>query len=202
MTRIYRPVALFVALAAALVGCDDATGETPRTHVDTSVVPEDRPDLMLPADELALVTTAHPAIDALVPSRSSAIPAEAPSTADTVEPPEVFRAGDLELRRLAVTREVLHREPVNPGQRFPAESRPMVAFLELVNHGRDVRVVEVTFVGPDGREVGLIDLDVPADMPRYRTWARSRMVTTAGEWLAEVRDEDGALLGTSRFVLE
>jgi hypothetical protein len=112
--------------------------------------------------------------------------------------PELRSVGDLALRRLLLSREVEAREPVDPATEFEVERAPLYVFLDVANRG-EASEVEVLLVRPDGERVGFIDLEIAANVPRWRTWARSNMVTMPGTWHAEVWTSDGELLGSSEF---
>ena len=108
----------------------------------------------------------------------------------------------LDVRRVALARGVREREPVDPGVRFAADAEPLYAHFELTNErGTTERNPVVVFVGPDGRDHGLIGLEVPAGAARWRTWGFSRTVTQAGDWRVELRDEEGRVLAEREFVL-
>ena len=84
-----------------------------------------------------------------------------------------------------------------------SEDAKLFAHFELTNReGTDDRHPMVVFIGPDGQERGLVELDVPAGAPRWRTWAFSRNVQTPGDWRGELRDEDGNVLTDHEFTIE
>ncbi len=112
--------------------------------------------------------------------------------------PELHEVGGVGLRRLVVARDVRGREPVGVADRF-ASGQPLVAFLELSNTSDEDADVVVTFDRPDGTSVGHVQLSVPAQAPRWRTWARTHNAGTEGPWEAVVRTPDGALVGRTHF---
>ena len=57
----------------------------------------------------------------------------------------------------------------------------------------------VFFVGPSGKVSGGAELDVPANVPRWRTWAYTRFADEVGLWRIEVRSAAGVLLGALPF---
>jgi hypothetical protein len=57
----------------------------------------------------------------------------------------------------------------------------------------------VFFVGPSGKVSGGVELDVPANVPRWRTWAFTRFADEVGLWRVEVRNPAGVLLGALPF---
>jgi len=195
MRQITCPtLALVLAVLLPAIGCADRNASTapseqpaalPSSSGEQGTVAEVSTEAPEPAPRVA---------EARVPDAESAEGLSAPA-------PELHSVDGLTLRRLVVARDVSGREPVEAGTSFPAEERPMVAFVDLANASDEDRSVHVTFEREDGEGVGHVSLDVPADVPRWRTWMRSRMVTSEGRWVAVVRTEDGALLGRARFMV-
>jgi hypothetical protein len=60
-------------------------------------------------------------------------------------------------------------------------------------------LVRVVFQHESGHEVGLVELAVPAEKTRWRTWAQTEMIKATGKWTAIVRAADGAELGQQGF---
>jgi len=116
-------------------------------------------------------------------------------------PPELLAVDGLRLRRLALSRSVESREPVDPSVEFQSEAAPLFAFVDVANETDNPAEVVVTFESPSGRSVGHVTLGVPASSPRWRTWARSHMITEPGSWTAVVRTVDGSLLGRMEFTV-
>jgi hypothetical protein len=102
-----------------------------------------------------------------------------------------------ELRRLVVSNGIKDKEPL-PFTLLKA-NEPVVAFLELANHNAEASLVRVIFQHESGLEVGFVELAVPADTTRWRTWAQTGMVKHAGKWTAIVRGVDGSELGQKGF---
>jgi hypothetical protein len=103
---------------------------------------------------------------------------------------------DIKVKRLVVTRGVEDREPL------PTESltvgAPVFAFLELENEGDARGGIVITFEH-DRESVGHVELSVPADAPRWRTWGRTAMIRSAGEWTAVVKTAEGRELARQAF---
>jgi hypothetical protein len=135
----------------------------------------------------------------------------APPPAGSVEPssprpaaPDPVRAaprpaGELSVRRLAVTHAIEQREPVAAPTIQAGE--PLIAFLDLKNPGEATHVV-VTFERDGAEPVGHVELRVPANASRWRTWARTGQVKQPGAWEVVVRDPGGKELARSRFEAE
>ena len=104
--------------------------------------------------------------------------------------------------RSLVTRGIAGDEPDGfIGTMAVGEHERVFAFVELANAGGAGSVV-VTFERDGATPTGNVELDVPERVGRWRTWAFSRGVTSAGEWRAVVRDVDGRLLAEETFVVE
>lgn len=114
----------------------------------------------------------------------------------------IHDAEGLEMRRLSVARDVENREPVGAASRFVASNEKLYAFMELVNTSDEARQVLVTFENEDGASVGHITVNIPANAPRWRTWAYSRRVNRPGTWTAIITTPEGTELGRERFEIE
>jgi hypothetical protein len=141
-----------------------------------------------------------------VPSSTLTAPArprvEASGSSSTASTPELRSAEGVTLRRLALTRRIEGREPVMPGTTFAASSERLYAFVEASSTADEARELVVSFFGPDHRHTGVVTLTIPADAPRWRTWAYTAHANEPGSWTAEIRTKDGALVGRQRFVIE
>lgn len=105
------------------------------------------------------------------------------------------------VKRLTVTTGVENREP-NAVARIELGQSPIYAFVELSNPSDEAQEVVITFEDPEGPAVGHVTLSVPANQPRWRTWGRTRMVQTAGEWSAVVSTVDGHEIVRQKFAVE
>lgn len=189
MTSLARRAAAFALVAGlALAGCgDDLRPSNESESATAAPTPTPAPE---PRSNLATVRpTAEP--ESIL---------DAPEPEPAVERPSV---DGLDVRRVAVARDIEGREPVDADTTFWAEDAKLYAHFELTNReGTEDRHPMVVFVGPDGQERGLIELDVPAGAPRWRTWAFSRNIQTPGDWRVELRDEDGRILTDHEFTIE
>ncbi|MBO6934185.1 MAG: DUF2914 domain-containing protein [Deltaproteobacteria bacterium] len=192
MTSLARRAAAFALVAGlALVGCGD-DDRTPRDEsASATVAPTPRPAPEPPANLATVRPTAEP---------ESILDAPDPTPEPEVERPSV---DGLDVRRVAVARDIEGREPVDPDTTFFAEDAKLYAHFELTNReGTEDRHPMVVFVGPDGQDRGLIELDVPAGAPRWRTWAYSSHIQMPGDWRVELRDEEGRVLTDHEFTIE
>jgi hypothetical protein len=98
-----------------------------------------------------------------------------------------------------VTHAVSEREPIEPAELVTGA--PVLAFVELANEDGIERNVVVTFEREGRPAVGHVKLHVPANTPRFRTWARTRNLNELGTWEAVVRGDDGKELGRQPFEL-
>jgi hypothetical protein len=120
---------------------------------------------------------------------------------------ETFRAAvrthatnlGIRVKRLVVTQAVEDREPVEVQEVSP--STPVIAFVEVVTDGREDQNVVVTFEHETGDRVGLVNLNVPGNKARWRTWGRTYDVNRDGRWTAVVRDSRGEELGRTAFTV-
>ena len=85
---------------------------------------------------------------------------------------------------------------------FGPEHEKVYAFVEVSNESESDKSLFVHFIGPKGKVSGGIELEIPASVPRWRTWAYTRHFDAPGLWRVEIRDEDGSLLGALPFEVE
>lgn len=162
------------------------------------------------------------ASESVVIPTESAPPApreETEDVADTANPPEASTAAagsraaraiartaatadGLSVRRLAVAEDIENREPVGAASRFDNDTERLFAFVEAANESDEAGELVVSFESDDGTEVGFITLNVPPNVPRWRTWAWSRNVNEVGSWTAVIRTADGTELAREHFEIE
>jgi len=191
---VYRSTSLifFAALGAGLlsaVGCGDTAPE-PEPPAVVEVAPVEH--------------HATPSTQAAVHESAPRI-VETPAIEDEPPPPvepELRAHADVTLRRMALSRTIEAREPVDAGDVFGASSDRLYAFFDIRNGSEEEQTFTVTFEGPAGRSTGHVELTVPAEVPRWRTWAWTRNATEPGDWVAEIRSADGTLLGSHDFTIE
>lgn len=113
--------------------------------------------------------------------------------------PTLQSDGSIAIRRLITASKIEGREPVAVSPVFAEDEGRVYAFLELSNESSETKSVTVFFMSPSGNVRGGVELDVPANAPRWRTWAYTRFADELGLWRVEVRSSAGALLGSLPF---
>jgi hypothetical protein len=103
------------------------------------------------------------------------------------------------VKRLVIASDIQQREPIEIESAKVKD--PVVAFLELKHSGKEESGIVVTFEHESGKKVGFVELKVPAESPRFRTWARTRNIGEAGEWTAVVRSKSGEELARKSFTV-
>jgi hypothetical protein len=73
--------------------------------------------------------------------------------------------------------------------------------MELRNPSTEGQQVVVTFEHATGTKVGHVELKVPAEVPRWRTWAKTARVNKSGDWDAVVSSPEGVELARTPFVV-
>jgi hypothetical protein len=179
---------------ATLAGCGERSA-TPEPTASTQLPSSSEPSLPLVLDE--------PEIEEPAPSVAE-VAGPVVEDGESLSPPapELYSEGGLTLRRFALTRDVENREPIDPAFAFPNEEAPLFAFVDVANATDEERSVRVIFESPTGEQMGMVDLGVPGEAPRWRTWAYSRMITEPGQWEAIVETDEGELLGRISFEIE
>ena len=150
------------------------------------------------------VARAEEAAEAAAPAnpREAASTAAGARTARAVARATSVASEGLSVRRLVVATDIENREPVGASSRFDTDTDRLFAFVEAVNESDEDGELRVTFEAEDGAEVGFITLNIPANSPRWRTWAWSRNVHEVGSWTAVIRTADGAELAREHFEIE
>lgn len=151
--------------------------------------------------------TSRPSTTVATTGRSHAQPStgRAPRPSPAPARPAPSRPGEtseLAVQRLVVAEGIADREPQEENTRFGASNEGLYAFAELANDRAAARRVSVVFRHEGGREVGHVELEIPGNVPRWRTWARSHLVTQPGQWRAILRNADGTELASAAFTVE
>ena len=203
-TRLMTSHALAMAVAAflalALGGCGSDAGEhstsvTPEvaagSHESVAPVSSNTIDLDEPTEQTNEEVVA-PSVDAPV------IPAPA-------APAREAAASDIEVRRIIATTGIEGREPVEASEPFDLEELEnngrVYGFFDIRNESSDDAHLNVVFISPTGRAHGQVELTVPANARRWRTWAYTRALS-AGQWDIELRAADGTVVGETRFEVQ
>lgn len=183
-----------VTFAACVLACKGVQ-PTPEPAVETRRETVTSLALEPGAPEPGNAGTAVPAPSA--PSPHAAASGPAPTPPATAPKADNQTQVSPELRRLVVSASIKDKEPVPTA--VLKVNDPVIAFLELANSTDASTYVQVVFQHESGREVGFVQLDVPATKSRWRTWAQTAMIKQAGKWTAIVRDASGSELGQHGF---
>ncbi len=116
--------------------------------------------------------------------------------------PDVETVDGVTLQRFVTASMIDKREPVDPGSTFGPQHEKVYAFVEVSNESETDKSLFVHFIGPKGKVSGGIELEIPASVPRWRTWAYTRYFASPGLWRVEIRDAEGTLLGALPFEVE
>lgn len=116
--------------------------------------------------------------------------------------PEVEPIDGLTLVRFVTAAKIEKREPMSAASTFTTDDERVYAFIEAKNDSDEPRELRVHFVGPDEEVSGGVALEIPASVPRWRTWAYTRHAKSSGLWRVEIRDEEGTLIGALPFEVE
>lgn len=190
------PAAIFVLLCAACQNTQPS--DAARSQTDTSAPGT--------AQVQAASTLHAPSAEAPVTPAAMRRPSEPlseagteinPQLAATTNPPVSENAGAPTVKRLVIASGVVEREPLALVDAQVDE--PVVAFVELSNKSEQERTIVVTFEHESGKEVGFIELTVPGESPRYRTWGRTRNIKEPGKWDVVVVGKGGQELARESF---
>jgi hypothetical protein len=176
---------VIAGMIAGVIGC---SGEAPRTQHEREVTPIETPDI---APELT--NTQTPNVEILEPT-------VAPQAPEPVSYEPVLADGDVRVRRLIVATGTERHEPTGAGDVFEIGAQERIyAFVDAVNETDEAVQLRVTFEPERGERAGFVSLDVPANVPRFRTWAWTRHVYTPGRWEVVVRDDSGRVIARRPF---
>ncbi|MFO0682653.1 MAG: hypothetical protein U0234_11405 [Sandaracinus sp.] len=188
---------IVAALVGGLAGCGTSASEATTAAPERETPAAATRPVEHAEPSVALTTVTAPT----TPSRTSTLVAPAPS------PSPSPRTSELRVRRMQVTSGIEGREPVDHPSSFGPDDGRVYAFVELSNPGDSPRELVVSFEHGT-RATGLVTLEVPAHMPRYRTWAWTEGVHHAPHgdapetWTAVIRDEAGDEIATDTFTVE
>lgn len=178
--------------AGHLAGCDSSATSQKKTeaetkHDDGKNAPTDKSAQKTPAQDQHEKSLEQPADEKKQADESDKKAETSEETSDVA--PVV--------KRLVIASEIKEREPVELTDAKVAE--PVVAFVEFKN-AEDIETgVIVTFEHEGGHKVGFVELNIPGNSPRYRTWARTRNIKKSGEWTAVVKSKSGEELARKTF---
>jgi hypothetical protein len=194
-TRDARWLVTLALSAAALVGCGDRSGA--RRVPEAKAAIATAPTVLRPEP---VTTTPSPMVSCPTPATIAPAPLTAKAEPVKAARPVVKEDADLSVKRLVIAEGVSNREPVGAATSFKkADADRIYAFVELTNADEVDSEVTVTFVPPSGKAgVGNVTLEV-GPHARWRTWAYTRGVKTAGTWTAVVRSMNGKVLAKQTF---
>lgn len=203
VTRLTALGALTLSSAALTtslwaVGCSEREAPAEEVRPVTASVPA-APESPKPAG----VEPQKPSAEAksVVEPEVAPAPDPAPSKVSSQRAEVAAGASSLKIKRLVVTTGIEKREPVE-ADAFRAGSQPVYAFVEMQNAGSEDERIIVTFEHAEGREVGKVELEIPAEQRRWRTWGRTRNVDRPGTWEAVIRTASGKELGRTSFEVQ
>jgi len=187
-----------VVVSFALVtafACTEA--ESPRSEaIERAKLVE--PTLTSTAPVKATEPPTEKIIEPTIPDIREPVPAEGTGPFE----PELEASAGLRIERLVTATGVDEREPLAPSAFFGQHDARIYAFIEASNESRDDETLTVHFIGPEGQVSGGIELRIPAEAPRWRTWAFTEHAKEPGLWRVEVRSSGGALVGALPFEVE
>jgi len=160
------------------------------------------------AVEPTLTSTALPAApEPVAKQKESKPPVLEPAQAPAVEETEPFEPtlqsqDGITIQRLMTAPAVEHREPVAASSVFGGQDETVYAFVDVSNESEEEKTLLVHFIGPQEQVGGGIELRIPPDVPRWRTWAYTKHAKKPGLWRVEIRGVDGTLLGALPFEVE
>ncbi len=105
----------------------------------------------------------------------------------------------LRIERMAVSVDVVDREPVDVRDLFPSSLEKVYCFVEARDIISDTYLTFVWFYRD--KEVAQVRLPVRKG-PRWRTYSSKRIKGLKGHWRVEVRDEGGRTLRSIDFRVE
>ena len=195
---------IIVTLAVCALAATGCQSRDPKVRVPNDPVPPRTPVLTATAPEPLLPA---PGADRHEPLAETFEPEPAePATAEVglAEPAPAQlglapAADGLRLHRFVTTSAVEAREPSAAASSFESGTERVYAFIEAENESAEARTLRVHFIGPRGTVSGGVELEIPGSSPRWRTWAYTRFATEPGLWRAEIRDENGLLVGALPF---
>lgn len=180
-----------LALAPQITGCDPSSKHPP---------PSERAQQEKAAKQATETTGAKVEKGSATPEIAPEKEASATSKETAKEEaPEQTASSNPIVKRLVIASAVEQREPLEISESKIKE--PVVAFVELKHDAPNESGVVITFVHEGGKKVGFVQLNVPGESPRYRTWARTQNIDKAGTWTAIVATEDGEELARKSFTV-
>lgn len=106
------------------------------------------------------------------------------------------QAGDMKLTTAVICKNVVDRQPVEPGSSFPVSVGKLYCYTKIDNIQNSASIVHAWYYGDTQR--ALVSLKV--NPPSWRTYS-SKIIQAheTGAWRVEIRDPAGNVLETVRF---
>lgn len=102
----------------------------------------------------------------------------------------------MEVARAAICAEIVNRNPVNTGVRFPATVGKLYCFSRISNIEAATRVQHVWYFSNTERA----RVDLAVNPPSWRTYSSKRIIPgEIGRWRIDILDSDGNVLKTLGF---
>ncbi len=194
--RVSRLAIKMATISFAAFGLLACVGEAKIESEEVAVEPH-AVTPVLPKAATAPAKAVAPAPDVKASAKQEA-PDPAKKAEEAPRKQKDAKAGELSVKRFTVTQKVEDREPLALNDP-PRVGEPVMAFVELANSSVDETEVVVTFEHPDGDKVGFVELGVPGESRRYRTWGQTRNIKKPGTWTAVVSTKDGVELARQEF---
>ena len=196
---IKHRIIILTAFALSSAGCtEEPRQQKPQRDEPTELTAKPVPVLA----STVTPTKPEPAPVELPPPVAVAEDAEEPDVPEPAAEPRVETIDGVTIERLVTASEIDGREPVDPRAAFFTSDEKVYAFVEVSNESESAKLLLVHFIGPEGRVSGGVELEIPAAVPRWRTWAFTRHFDTPGPWRVEIRDPEGGILGALPFEVE
>lgn len=190
------PVALVIAFTALACSRKEVgAGATPlKAGPDSAPVAAPA----IPAPSAPTASTPAAAVPTAPPA-PSANAATSSGKEASLEGTEAKGKNGLAIQRLVLASRVVEREP--EVALAPKINEPLLAFVEAKNGASEDQGIVVTFEHESGTKVGFVELNVPGGAKRWRTWARTKNLKEAGNWVAVVRSTTGQELSRTSFTV-
>lgn len=199
MSIKHNVIIAVAAIALSSIGCSE---EPRKDNEATKLAPTPEPVFT------STLATTKPGPVVVDPPEPVAVQEETVVVQKEPATPEIFPELSVEsidgvtIQRFLTASAVMKREPVHPRSNFVPSDEQIYAFVEVSNASESAKRLLVHFIGPEGKVSGGIELEIPAAVPRWRTWAYTRHFDVPGLWRVEIRNAEGELLGALPFEVE
>lgn len=202
-SRVSFGIALAALTGMVYSGCGNRAEHDARPSAESR--PENGNATVVERAQTPPSSVASPAADTPSTSPASSQPDPAPQAKLPVvergnEAPSTKASAEhaLVIKRLVVTQAIEEREPV-AAEALLAGPTPVFAFVELENPSSEDQKIVITFEHESGKRVGFVELEIPKEQKRWRTWGQTKNIASPGSWTAIVATPAGAELGRTTF---